>query len=407
MTRSCNASLHEVAERGPHGARRRGFALLEVLAATAIVLVLVGSLLMILLPSQGGFRTQPAAIDVQQRLRIAADAIHRDILGAGSGPLNPLLGLPLGAVVPSVLPYRVGLRRGDPPGTCRDDLITLVTSVPGAAAATISTDFQGSAGAVGLLGVPGCAAGDMTCGLQPEMSVLMLDANGQWDLYGVAAALGDTVTLEARGASSGRRYLVGARLVPVDLATYYLRASAGPDGPQLMRYDANRSDLPQVDHIVVLSVEYYGESQPPRLRDPPGPLGQRMTYGPTPPGVGEDDIRDSWGPGENCVIALEAGRQVPRLAVLHARAALLPLDAAVLADGPWCPDAAAANRFDADLLRIRKVRVRLRAEAWSDMVRGADSRFFRRPGLATSGMALVPDQEINFEGVPRTLGGGR
>ena len=35
----------------------------------------------------------------------------------------------------------------------------------------------------------------------------------------------------------------------------------------------------------------------------------------------------------------------------------MKLTAGQLTDGPWCPNATSTNRFDADLLRIRKVRV--------------------------------------------------
>src|SRR5258708_25837712 len=64
------------------------------------------------------------------------------------------------------------------------------------------------------------------------------------------------------------------------------------------------------------------------------------------------------------------------------------LDPAILADGPWYPDPLNANRWDADLLRVRRIVVTVRV----------------RSALAA---LKLPDEEIRFDVTPRTLGGGR
>lgn len=383
-----------------------GVTLPEFLVATALTLLLAGSLLTIAASSHGHFGAQPAANEVQQRTRVAADAMARALREAGSGPLNPLSGLPLGAVVPCVLPYRVGLRHAHPAGSFLPDLITLITASPGTAAPRLSSAFHAASGGLDIAAVPGCPAADPSCGLTAGASVVLVDPSGQWDLYGVASVVGSHVVLEGRGVSSGRPYPVGTWMVPVDVATFYLRSATGPEGAQLARYDGYQSDLPQIDHVVSLAFEYFGDPEPPRLRPAPGALGQVTTYGPAPPALGEDDERDSWGAGENCVITAVGGAQAPRLAA-GPGSLLQRLAAEELTDGPWCPDGLAPTRFDADLLRVRKVRVRLRAEAWADAARGADPRFFHRPGTGATAHALVPDQEIAFDVVPRALGGGR
>jgi hypothetical protein len=286
--------------------------------------------------------------------------------------------------------------------------VTIVSSLPGAAATTIQSDFQGSAGSVAV-GLPsGCPLGHPACGIDPAMTVLLLDASGQADLYGVSAVDGAVVTLQGRGPVTARRFASGAQLIPVDIATYYLRPPSGTDGPQFARYDGVDSDLPVADHFVELLFDYYGDPQPPRLRAQPGPLGDTMTYGPTPPPLGEDDERDSWGAGENCVIAVTGTARGPRLAELgDAQSPLQLLPPESLADGPWCPDAAAAARFDADLLRVRRVRITLRAEAWADTLRGRDGRLFLRPGTASASGRWVPDERAIFDIVLRAPGGTR
>jgi hypothetical protein len=104
------------------------------------------------------------------------------------------------------------------------------------------------------------------------------------------------------------------------------------------------------------------------------------------------------------------GLPVPRLANLSAAAnptALVKLTAAQLTDGPWCPDAQATNRWDADLLRIRKVAVTLRVQAALESLRGPAGTLFAHAGTSRGGTKYAPDQEVRFQVTPRNLNLGR
>ena len=99
---------------------------------------------------------------------------------------------------------------------------------------------------------------------------------------------------------------------------------------------------------------------------------------------------------------------MPRLATLGTgNSALVPLTADQLTNGPWCPDASNLNRWDADLLRIRKVGVTLRVEAAANALRGPAGVLFTRGGTSRTGNTWVPDQEIRFQVSPRNLNLGR
>ena len=74
-----------------------------------------------------------------------------------------------------------------------------------------------------------------------------------------------------------------------------------------------------------------------------------------------------------------------------------------LTDGPWRPDAASADRWDADLLRIRTVGVTVRLEAALPSMRGPAGVLFTNGGTATNPHAWLPDQEIRFHVSPRNL----
>jgi hypothetical protein len=107
--------------------------------------------------------------------------------------------------------------------------------------------------------------------------------------------------------------------------TYYLKNDAATGIAHLMRYDGHESDLPLADHVVGLEFDYFGA----------------------------DGIQ---------------------------------LTAAAFQDGPWFPDDEDRDRFDTDLLKIRRVRVTLRVQPAPAALR-----------------RLLPDREIRFDVAPRNL----
>jgi hypothetical protein len=142
------------------------------------------------------------------------------------------------------------------------------------------------------------------------------------------------------------------------------------------------------------------------MLDGNGLKGQDVTYGPKPPAIGV--AKGAWPAGENCTIMMQGGIQQPRLATLGT--GLAKLTAAQLTDGPWCPDAGNSNRFDADLFRVRKVRVTLRLQTGNASLRGnltsGVDALWSVHGTAT-GNRMVPDQQIRFDVTPRNMNLGR
>lgn len=124
--------------------------------------------------------------------------------------------------------------------------------------------------------------------------------------------------------------------------TYYLRSDIAGSVFQLRHYDGAATDRPVVDHVVKLEFEYFGANQ-------------------------------------------------------------TRLDPSLLQDGPWYPNGTDANRFDADLLRIRRVRVTLRVQAARAALRGPAGVLFVHGGTAASRERYLPDREIRFDVSPRNL----
>jgi hypothetical protein len=255
---------------------------------------------------------------------------------------------------------------------------------------------------------PNCGfeARNRLCGFQPGVRVLLFDATGRSEYGSVLAVDGFFVHVEGSGLRGHVDPEEGATLTEVEMHVYTLGREAGTGHPRLMRYDGRRTDLPTVDHVVRLHFEYFGEGLPPMLlagadvREPSGPW---TTYGPKPPPLGRDRADDAWGTGENCVFSVNVDAHVPRLAQLGGAGTIVRLDPGMLVDGPWCPDANDPDRYDADLLRIRRVQVVVRVEAGDASFRGPAGPLFLRGGTATSPRAYVPDQEIEFDIAPRNM----
>jgi prepilin-type N-terminal cleavage/methylation domain-containing protein len=192
------------------------------------------------------------------------------------------------------------------------------------------------------------------------------------------------------------RYVASTALQPTETShTYYLKFDAPSNGFQLMQYDGGRGDFPMLDNVVAIGFEYLGDPAPPQSIVPP------------PSGTDPDPL-DEYPAGENCLFVRDGGGVThPRLPPLAADSGLVRLAAALLLDGPWCPNALASDRFDADLLRIRQVGVRMRLQVGQAALRGPAGPLFAHAGSASSPYGSVPDQEIRFDVAPRNLAGAR
>jgi hypothetical protein len=247
---------------------------------------------------------------------------------------------------------------------------------------------------------------ERVCGFTVGMRVILFDARGAFDVATVTDVAGARVRVQHGGLSS--TYDGGAVMAEVTASTYLVRPDVATGALQLVRYDGFRTERPMVDNVVGFQLEYFGDPSPPRTLeavaadDPPRPA---TSYGPAPPAAGVNDAGDAWGPGENCVF-MDAAGAVPRLAQLAPTPSPVLLDPAWFRDGPWCPDGAHAARFDADLLRIRRVRVRLRVQVAVAAMRGPAGRLFAKGGPSVTGEFFAPDQQVVLDVTPRSLGAG-
>jgi prepilin-type N-terminal cleavage/methylation domain-containing protein len=379
-----------------------GFSLVELLVAMAITLAVTASVFAVLDPANGAFQTQPEAADVEQRTRVVSDALERELLAAGAGA--PHLGVAgqLARLGPAILPYRVGLRAPDVPGSFHAGRITTLRFERAAAQSTLTAPLAAASGSTQIALGGACPPADPSCGFRADTNVMVLDETGAWDLYSVVSVTGAALTLRHNTPDGPKVYQPGSVIAAASSRTFMLGTDAGGT-PQFLRYEgASGFDVPVASHVVALQFTYLGDAEPPSMiGGVPGMGDLRTTYGPPPPAPGDQPT--TYPPGENCAFARDgAGAPVSRLPVLAAGPVLVPLPESALTDGPWCPDPASPNRYDADLLRVRRVVVYARVESAIASLRGPAGPLFSRGGTA-AGTRFVADRELSLTIAPRAL----
>jgi type II secretory pathway pseudopilin PulG len=334
--------------------RQNGFSLIELIVAAGLCVAIGAMLLDFAATSQRVARLEPDAADLNQRLRVAAGALERDLRSAGGTSPHAPVGT-LSAFLPPIQPARTGVSAPDGELTAFPDRITILTLADRTWAARVSSDVAHATADIAIdPDAPGCPAAGL-CGFVAGTRAAIIDTDrlgAGYDLFTVT----DIAAGLARAAPNpplSKLYRAGTSVVmPVEQSVYYLDRAER----RLMRYDGFRSALPLVDHVVDLQFAYFADSHPASVAAPIDGAG-------------------------NC--AYGAGDPPPPLLAPLGAGTIVELPLARLTDGPYC--GVAPNRFDADLLRIRRVRVTLRLQAANARVRDLEVTFHVAPRNMVAG----------------------
>ena len=351
----------------------RGASLLELLIAVALALVVSGLATRALIEAADAFAWQPATSELSARADAVARLLSDDLAAAGAGPRVRLETMPgtlvapdamrLSSWLPPVLPRVVALDGADGDDTAAADRVSILTVADGAPQAAVRRWPPRWAFIAG----PSCPTLVDGCGIRDGVPVLWLEPRPGFQL-GEAEAV-DASGLQIAGVASAADTAIVAG---VEIVSYRFDAARG----ELIRGRAGGRGLPVAGHVAAFAIELWGDGAPP--------AGPR------------------WPPGEETCVTLADGRpRLPPLAPPGSPA--IRLDPARFTDGPWC--GVAPFRFDADLFRVRRIRVRLRFEADSDAARGRDPARTARPGSATTPAREVQDLDTTVDVTPIGLRG--
>ena len=355
----------------------RGYSLIEMLVSTAIMVTVTGAIFSVMNPAQGSGQVQPEVADQQQRLRIAHETLFKELMTAGAGPYQ---GATTGSLInffAPILPRRTGRLNPDPTtgaSSFKNDTIT-ITYVPNSYSQTsISDPMPPNSAELKVFDQPQCPKGRQLCGFETGQDVLIFDNSGHFDTFTITQVQDAAGHLQHRGQNLSHQYEKNASVTMVNQFTYYLDRTTN----QLMRYSGGmgaNSELAIADNVVDLRFDYYGDPNPP-LAPKPEPNTANCLY---------DAGGNYIGPG---TLPADAG-------------SLATLSSGILTDGPYC--GSGSNQFDADLLRIRKVKVTLRVQTAVEGLRSTNTGLFMKPGTAKGSDRILPDYRVTFEVTPRNL----
>ena len=351
-----------------------GVTLPEALVAIVLLVVLASAVAGVIVIQAKSAHAQPDAVDVQQRARFAIDTIAAALRAAGAGPeYGPAPG-PLRLYLPPVMPRRIGATGADAFSMARGDAISIISVPTTSVQSALRDPVTSAADGVAPVIAPTCTPGDPACGIRPGMALLLFDRRARFDLMTVASVAVDRASIRLWQSNPAFGYPAGAALARADVGLYYF----DPAARQIRSSDGDGADAPLVDHVAGLSFEYFGDPESPASPRPPAGIA-------------------------NCLYD-ELGVRRPTVSLAPGGRALIPLPLGMFADGPWC--GAGDLQFDADLLRIRSVRVTVRVQTAGVMRRGRGGDY-ASPGQGRDALALVPDLSMTIDVAPRNMQGGR
>lgn len=351
-----------------------GFSLTELLISTAIMLTVTGAIFGLMAPSQGTAQVQPEVADMQQRMRVGNEMLFKELVMSGAGPYQGTTTGSLLNFFAPILPRRTGRTSADPTrgaASVKTDAITLSYIPNSYSQTTISQAMPPQSAELKVNTPPNCPKGRELCGFEIGMQVIIFDTNGNFDTFVITNVQDSAGHLQHRQQPLNYPYAAGAQVMQIVSNTYYLNRTTN----RLMRYNGSAEDIAIVDDVVDLRFDYYGDPAPPLLPKPTAGVA-------------------------NCLYDA-AGNYIGPSALTPSDGSLVELTADILSDGPYC--GSGPNEFDADLLRVRKVRVSLRMQTASAAFRGADTTLFMKPGSARGGQRYIPDYGVTFEVAPRNL----
>jgi len=389
-----------------------GFTVVELLVSSLIMIAVTGAIFSVMNPAHGTYQVQPEVSDLQQRLRVGIDTLQKDLVMAGAGTYaGPMAGA-LSYFMAPVMPYRAFGDTIDPSQGVyfRNDTISLMYVPPTPSQTTISDRMPQPSAELKVTPQANCPGGKLNqlCGFEEGDRLIIYDASGNWDTFTVTQVQDSAAHLQHRQQTFTHAYEIGASVTAIATSTYYLSSDDATTSYQLRYYDGWQTDLPVADNVVKLEFKYFGDAEPPQLTGKPlsDVVGPWTTYGPVPPELGVSKM--GWPAGENCTFQVVGGQQVPRLARIGTGGiGQVELTPQMLSDGPWCPSPDKPSKFDADLLRVRRVRATIRVQAALAAMRGPAGTLFLKGGTARGGSRLIPDQEVVFDVTPRNLNLGR
>lgn len=224
--------------------RPRGFSLVELLVALTVCALLSGAIAAAAPPARALFDTTPEILDLQQRERTVADVLARSLRSAALIRATRTDGL-AGPAAPTVALL-------DPDEAEERFHALQVIALAGLGRGVLAVDQATPSSALVLRSGAPCPSGGDVCGFTTGMAAAIVDLEGRFDVFIIAAVDTGAHSITASRAFE-RAYPTGSALFAVSADTYYLDQQ--PDGSStLVRETAAGAIQPVVDFVTELNL---------------------------------------------------------------------------------------------------------------------------------------------------------
>jgi prepilin-type N-terminal cleavage/methylation domain-containing protein len=232
----------------------RGYSLVELLVSMAILLTVLSTVCQLASPAHATAIVQGELQEMQQRARVVADRLTRDLWLAGAGTLSAPRRGPLGSRFTPIVPAVCCGTNADPPGSSFTDRLTVMYVPHDAIEAVTAMDIAPDALFLALAPGPSCASPPL-CGLADGDVIVVFDDSGSYDTFRLDLSSGLAV-LVPRSIPYVTRYAAGATAAQAVSRTY----SHDSSSDVLFVEEGDGAPQPMVDRVTAFQVEYRDES---------------------------------------------------------------------------------------------------------------------------------------------------
>jgi hypothetical protein len=295
-------------------------------------------------------RMAPEVADLDQRARVIHETLRLAVDEAGAGMAMAGMTPMFAGRAPAVFPALRGVAPGDPPNAAFVDRLTLVSGDVAGWDVALGSPMTTLGSPLFLQPGPPCPVADPRCGFRAGDAAAVGDRLGNLDLLRVTAAAGPVLSYLPPALTRAYQVSEDARVIRVRIRQFRVDLASG----QLRVGDGLGYEAPVMDGVTGFACEFYGVAAPPAGVLPP--LGTA-----------------------SCLTRADGTPTLPALSGGTGGTVKLPL--ALFTDGPFC--GAGPMAYDADLMRIRRVVVRVSVQdgnaltgpsAWSALAHLGNTR---------------------------------
>jgi prepilin-type N-terminal cleavage/methylation domain-containing protein len=225
--------------------RQRGFSVIELLVASAILCVVSGAVLGLLHDGLAGTPVLEETTDLHQRARVVVDALATELRTAAAGTPTGALSRYFAAVEP----------RGpsDGIGVASAEVVTVRYVAAGGAHTRLAQPLAPGA-TTAILDNTGCPVSTTACGFSANTTAVLFDTNGNVSFVAIGATGPGVLTISDVSAGRTITYPAASEIAEALQVTFSFDS-----GTRQLRRSEGGGTFVVADNVIGLTFEYFGD----------------------------------------------------------------------------------------------------------------------------------------------------